>query len=55
MTEKSKNINRRRFLEATAFAGIGVLGAGAVLSSCKSKASAAELGLPPILSAAPCR
>ncbi len=53
MTDNSKNINRRRFLEATALAGVGVLGAGAVLSSCKGKKDAAALGLPPILSAAP--
>lgn len=53
MTNKSKNINRRRFLEATAFAGIGVIGAGAVLSSCKNSKDSKELGLPPILNAAP--
>lgn len=53
MTEQSKNMNRRNFLGATALAGIGVLGAGAVLSSCKSTKSNRELGLPPILSAAP--
>ncbi|WP_423129904.1 Gfo/Idh/MocA family protein [Gaoshiqia sp. Z1-71] len=46
-------MNRRNFLGATALAGIGVLGAGAVLSSCKSTKSNRELGLPPILSAAP--
>ena len=53
MSEKNRSINRRRFLEATAFAGIGVLGAGAVLSSCKNKADSKALGLPPILSGAP--
>lgn len=53
MAEKSKNINRRRFLEATALAGIGVIGAGAALSSCKLGKDARALGLPPILNAAP--
>lgn len=53
MTEKAKNINRRHFLESTALAGITVLGASAILNSCKSTASNAELGLPPVLKAAP--
>ena len=53
MTESSKNINRRRFLGATALAGIGVLGAGAVLSSCKNTKDSKALGLPPILNGAP--
>jgi len=53
MTDKSKQINRRRFLEATALAGIGVLGAGAALSSCSKKLDHQELGLPPVLPAAP--
>ncbi len=54
MTKQSKNINRRRFLEATtALAGIGAIGAGAFLSSCKNSKGADALGLPPILKAAP--
>ena len=54
MADKSKNINRRHFIGATALAGIGVLGASAALSSCKTNvASNSELGLPPVLRAAP--
>lgn len=53
MTDQSKNINRRRFLGAATLAGIGVLGANAVLSSCKAKATNKVMGLPPILSGAP--
>jgi len=53
MTDQTKNMNRRRFLEATALAGIGVCGVNAVLSSCKAKDVNRSLGLPPILSAAP--
>ncbi|MGQ8337138.1 Gfo/Idh/MocA family protein [Sunxiuqinia sp. A32] len=53
MANNDKNINRRRFLESTALAGIGVLGAGAVLSSCKKKLDNSALGLPPVLNAAP--
>jgi len=53
MTNNSKNINRRRFLESTALAGIGLMSAGAALSSCNKKLGEKELGLPPILNAAP--
>jgi predicted dehydrogenase len=53
MDNNSKSFNRRRFLESTALAGIGLLGAGAVLSSCKKKIDNKALGLPPILKGAP--
>jgi myo-inositol 2-dehydrogenase/D-chiro-inositol 1-dehydrogenase len=47
------NINRRNFIEKTALAGIGLAGAGAVISACKRKAGNQELGLPPVLRGAP--
>lgn len=53
MEKENKGLNRRRFLESTALAGIGLLGASAVISGCKHEKSAAELGLPPILNGAP--
>ena len=48
-----KNINRRKFIGNTALAGIGIAGAGAVLSSCSRKVENKDLGLPPILKGAP--
>ncbi|HNX55572.1 MAG TPA: Gfo/Idh/MocA family oxidoreductase [Prolixibacteraceae bacterium] len=53
MEDNNKGFNRRRFLESTALAGIGLLGAGMVISGCKKTKDAKELGLPPILKAAP--
>ena len=49
----NNGFNRRRFLESTALAGIGLLGAGAVLSGCHTEKNAKALGLPPIMKAAP--
>ena len=53
--EKNNNsgINRRKFLGSTALAGIGILGASAIISGCKDVKNAKALGLPPILKAAP--
>ncbi|MCU0456086.1 MAG: Gfo/Idh/MocA family oxidoreductase [Bacteroidales bacterium] len=48
-----KNIDRRKFIGKAALAGIGLAGAGAVISSCKRKTDASELNLPPILRGAP--
>lgn len=53
MEKENKGFNRRKFLESTALAGIGILGAGAIISGCKTKKTAEELGLPPILHGAP--
>jgi predicted dehydrogenase len=53
MEKENKGFNRRKFLESTALAGIGLLGAGTIISGCKSKKTAEELGLPPILRGAP--
>jgi len=53
MEVNSKNIHRRKFLESTALAGLGVLGAGMVLSSCKNKLDNKALALPPVLKGAP--
>src|SRR5665648_569148 len=53
MEKNNSSINRRRFLESTALAGIGLLGASAVISGCKDVKDAKALGLPPILKAAP--
>ena len=53
MENNNKGFNRRRFLESTALAGIGLLGASAMISGCKKAKDAKELGLPPILKAAP--
>lgn len=49
----NSGINRRRFLGSTVLAGIGLLGASAVISGCKDVKDAKTLGLPPILKAAP--
>ena len=53
--ENSKNKqSRREFLGKAALAGaIGTIGVGSILSSCSSKKSAEELGLPPLLDHAP--
>ncbi len=48
-----KNINRRKFIGRTALAGIGLAGAGAMISACKRMPENKELGLPPILRGAP--
>jgi myo-inositol 2-dehydrogenase/D-chiro-inositol 1-dehydrogenase len=48
-----ENINRRKFIGKTALAGIGLAGAGAIISACKRKPEVKELGLPPILRGAP--
>lgn len=48
-----QNIDRRKFIGKTALAGIGLAGAGALLSSCKKKPDNKEFGLPPILKGAP--
>jgi predicted dehydrogenase len=49
----NKKIGRRQFIENTAFASaVGALTLGA-LSSCKSKKTAEELGLPPLKNRAP--
>jgi len=50
---EKKNIDRRKFLGAGVLAGATVIGAGAILSSCKKEATNASLGLPPILKGAP--
>lgn len=51
--ENKKNIDRRKFLGAGVLAGISVVGASALLSSCSKEVSNASLGLPPILKGAP--
>jgi predicted dehydrogenase len=48
-----KNIDRRKFIGKTALAGIGLAGAGMMLSGCKRKADDRDLKLPPILKGAP--
>jgi len=48
-----ENINRRNFIGKTALAGIGLAGAGALISSCKRKPDVQESGLPPVLKGAP--
>jgi myo-inositol 2-dehydrogenase/D-chiro-inositol 1-dehydrogenase len=48
-----KNIDRRKFIGTAALAGIGLAGAGAVITSCKRKTENADLKLPPILRGAP--
>ena len=53
MGKEKSGINRRRFLESTALAGIGILGASAIISGCKDVKDGKALGLPPILKAAP--
>lgn len=53
MEKNNKGLNRRHFLESTALASIGLLGAGVAISGCKKSKNNRELGLPPILKAAP--
>jgi myo-inositol 2-dehydrogenase/D-chiro-inositol 1-dehydrogenase len=48
-----KNIDRRKFLGTTALAGIGLVGAGVILNSCKKTSGTQVLGLPPVLNGAP--
>ena len=48
-----KNIDRRKFIGKTALAGIGLAGAGAIISACKRKTDKQEFGLAPILKGAP--
>ena len=53
MKKEAKNMDRRKFFESSALAGIGLLGATAFLSSCKESVDVKALGLPPILTGAP--
>ena len=48
-----QNIDRRKFIGKTALAGIGLAGAGALITACKRKPDVETLGLPPILNGAP--
>jgi myo-inositol 2-dehydrogenase / D-chiro-inositol 1-dehydrogenase len=49
-----QNIDRRKFIGRTALAGIGLAGAGALITSCKRKEhDNKSLGLPPVLRGAP--
>jgi myo-inositol 2-dehydrogenase / D-chiro-inositol 1-dehydrogenase len=48
-----KNIGRRKFLGTAAVAGIGLAGAGAVLSACNRTEVKDIKGLPPVLNGAP--
>jgi predicted dehydrogenase len=48
-----ENIDRRKFIGAAALAGIGLAGAGAIISACKRNPGNKDLGLPPILKGAP--
>ena len=48
-----KNVDRRKFLGTTALAGIGLIGAGAILNSCKRSSEKKVSGLPPVLKGAP--
>src|SRR5450759_4821888 len=48
-----QNIDRRKFIERTALAGIGLASAGALITACKRKPDVKTLGLPPILKGAP--
>ena len=48
-----KSIDRRKFLGTAAMAGIGLAGAGAVLSACKRTPVKEIKGLPPVLNGAP--
>jgi len=48
-----QNIDRRKFIGKTALAGIGLAGAGALITACKRKPETDALGLPPILKGAP--
>jgi myo-inositol 2-dehydrogenase/D-chiro-inositol 1-dehydrogenase len=48
-----KNIDRRKFLGTSAMAGIGLVGAGAILNGCKRSSETKVLDLPPVLKGAP--
>ncbi len=48
-----QNIDRRKFIGRTALAGLGIAGAGAILSACKRKPDSESLGLAPVLNGAP--
>ena len=54
MENNNSNFSRREFLGKAALAGaIGTIGVGSLLSSCSSKKTAEELGLPHLLDRAP--
>jgi predicted dehydrogenase len=53
MRKEQRNKDRRKFFASSALAGIGLLGASSLLSSCKESIDPKSLGLPPILKAAP--
>jgi len=48
-----QNIDRRKFIGKTALAGIGLAGAGGLITTCKRKQDVEVSGLPPILNGAP--
>src|SRR4030042_1791728 len=48
-----KKIDRRKFIGATALAGIGFAGAGMMVAGCKRKTDDLKLKLPPVLRGAP--
>jgi len=48
-----QNIDRRKFIGKTALAGLGIAGAGALITACKRKPDTETSGLPPILKGAP--
>src|SRR5512140_851907 len=48
-----QNIDRRRFIGKTALAGIGLAGAGAIITGCSRKPAKEVSGLPPSLKGAP--
>jgi myo-inositol 2-dehydrogenase/D-chiro-inositol 1-dehydrogenase len=48
-----QNIDRRKFIGRTALAGIGLAGAGALITACSRKPDVKALGLAPILKGAP--
>jgi myo-inositol 2-dehydrogenase / D-chiro-inositol 1-dehydrogenase len=51
--EYMQNIDRRKFIGRTALAGIGLAGAGALITACNRKPDVQTLGLAPILKGAP--
>jgi myo-inositol 2-dehydrogenase/D-chiro-inositol 1-dehydrogenase len=51
--EYMHNIDRRKFIGRTALAGLGLAGAGALMTACKRTPDAQTLGLAPILKGAP--
>jgi myo-inositol 2-dehydrogenase / D-chiro-inositol 1-dehydrogenase len=53
MSENMNNIDRRKFIESAAMAGIATFATGVVLTSCKKNPGNIALGLPPILKGAP--